>query len=404
MGPGAVHYGRRRKPFPTLTVSTLMTDLPFFSVIVPTHNRLALLQQTLSCLAQQNYPREKYEVVVIDNGSTDGTAVYLQARAQQGQVHYICQPALGPAVARNVGAKAARGDILAFTDDDCLPDPQWLAALAAAYGSDPNVAAVGGRVENVHTGEWLHDYYLIQDERQLHPTVPRRYLDTANASFRQAAFRQVGGFQERFHFPAAEDVEMGYRLTAAGYTLHFAPQALVWHQGRTSLRGILAQSWRRGLGQAMLMAEYPQHYFAQARPGWRSALRQQLDQLVRHTFQKPAGIRPFLCAIATTIRTLLYLPPQIKFLRRTRYTQQIARIRGLDTSSTHRLYFFLLLAADNFLRLAGQVAGTFSHTYRQVQQNQEPQPLYLSHVFPAKKETQRYAEEAQKFTRGGNQQ
>lgn len=358
---------------------TKVTDLPFFSVIIPTHNRLALLQQTLDCLAQQSYPVEKYEVIVVDNGSMDGTAVYLQAHAQQGQIYCIRQPALGPANARNVGARAAQGDILVFTDDDCLPDPQWLVALADVYSSDPNIAAVGGRVQDVNSGEWLQDYYQIQNERQLHSASPRRYLDTANASFRHAAFKQVGGFQERFHFPAAEDVEMGYRLTAAGYALHFAPKALVWHQGRTSLLGILAQSWRRGLGQAMLMAEYPQHYFAETRPGWRSALRRWLDQWVQHTCQTPQRIRPFLCATTTTLRALLYLPPQIKFLCQARYAQQIARTHTMDTTPTRRLCFFLLIAADNILRLTGQVAGTFSYTYRQVQQNHEPPPFYQRH-------------------------
>lgn len=351
-------------------------DLPFFSVIIPTHNRLALLQQTLGCLAQQSYPPEKYEVIVVDDGSIDDTAVYLQARAQQGQVHYIRQPTLGPATARNEGAKIARGDIFVFTDDDCLPDTQWLAGLATVYTGGPDIAAVGGRVENVNSGEWLHDFYLIQDERQLNPSLPRRFLDTANASFRCAEFRQIGGFQERFHFPAAEDVELGYRFTAAGHKMHFAPQALVWHQGRTTLSGILAQSWRRGLGQAMLRAEYPQYYFAQINPGWRSALRQQLDLLVRNAFRSPAELRPFLCAGSATLRALLYLPPQIKLIFQKRYTQQIERIRKMKPPLTRRLVFFLLVAADNTLLLTGQIAGTFSYTYRQVQQNQEPHSFY----------------------------
>ena len=338
-----------------------------------------MLRQTLGCLDQQSYPSEKYEVIVVDDGSMDGTVNFLQARTQKDSVQYVRQPASGPAVARNRGAKVARGDILVFTDDDCLPDTQWLAGLATVYTVGPHITAVGGRVENVNSGEWLHDFYLIQDERQLNPKSPRRFLDTANASFRSAEFRQVGGFQERFHFPASEDVELGYRFTAAGHKLHFAPQALVWHQGRTTLSGILAQSWRRGLGQAMLRAEYPQYYFAQINPGWRSALRKQLDLLVRNTFRSPARLRPFLCTGSATLRALLYLPPQIKLIFQRRYTQQIERIRKMKPPLAHRLVFFLLVAADNTLLLIGQIAGTFSYTYRQVQQNQEPLSFYYHH-------------------------
>ncbi len=356
-----------------------VTDLPFFSVIIPTHNRLALLRQTLDCLAQQSYPPERYEVIVVDNGSVDGTSVYLHNLVQQNRIHAIRQAPLGPAIARNVGANAARGDIFAFTDDDCLPDPHWLAALAAVYQSDPTAMAVGGRVENVDIPHWLHHYYHIQDERQLHTCTSPPYLDTANASCRGTVFKQIGGFTERFHFPAAEDVEIGYRLTAAGYLLNLTPEALVWHQGRTTIRGILIQSWQRGVGQAMLMAEYPHHYFAEINPGWRSTLRYWLDRLVHCAYKTPRRIRPFLCAVAGTWRAVLYLPPQVIFRFRTLYARQAARTRDLTTTQSRRLVLLLLIAADNFLRLAGQVAGTYSYTYRQVQQNHEPHPLFQSH-------------------------
>jgi GT2 family glycosyltransferase len=353
-----------------------MSDLSFISVIIPTHNRAALLRQTLRCLTRQTYPAEKYEVIVVDNGSADDTAVYLQTLAQKGEVTYIRQSSLGPAVARNVGAKIAQGEILVFTDDDCLPEPQWLAALAAVYQDNRAAVAVGGKVKNVDAGHWLRHYYHIQAERRQHPNGSPRFLDTANASFRRAVFAQVGGFQERFHVPAAEDVEMGYRLAAAGYSLHFTPQAVVWHQGRTSLRGFFLQSWRRGLGQAMLMSEYPHYYFAQTRPGWRAFLRQQLDRLVRLACRTPKKTRPFVCAAAAAFRALLYLPPQIKFLFQTRYAYQFARSRASHASLLRRLLYVVLITIDNVLRLVGQVGGSFTYVYRQVKQNHKPKPFY----------------------------
>lgn len=346
-----------------------MTTPLFLSVIVPTHNRLDLLKQTLACLWQQTYPSEWYEIIVVDNGSQDGTAEYLTLLAQQRKLHYIRQPPLGPGAARNAGVAIARGNIVVFTDDDCLPETGWLAALAGSYNTinTPTPVAIGGKIKNINDGHWLHLFYEIQDERQTHLSNAPSYLDTANASFDRTTFLQVGGFRELVAFPATEDVDLSYRFKEAGYELAMNDQATVWHIGRTTLLGLLQQSLNRGQGFALIAACYPEVVFGSQTQstGWRLTIRQGLDALAERASQMPAFIRPWACGLAAAIRSAAYILPLIAFLAKTRYPQQFARCRALVPQWHYRFLYFALIVADNSLRLIGQLLGSFQYAYQQ---------------------------------------
>jgi glycosyltransferase involved in cell wall biosynthesis len=345
-----------------------MLDKVFMSVIIPTHNRLNLLRQTLACLWRQTYPHACYEIIVVDNGSQDGTAEYLSELARQGKIHYIRQQPLGPAVARNVGAQAAQGSILVFTDDDCQPEANWLSALANSYtATDTPPVAVGGLIINVNDGHWLHLFYEIQDERQVDREASPSYLDTANASFASSTFSEIGGFQELVTFPAIEDVDLSYRFKAAGYQLKMNPQAVVWHVGRTTLSGMLRQSINRGQGLALITAKYPDLIFGPQykSAGWRLSIRRGLDALVERAGHTPRPIRPWLAGLAAVMRTAAYLIPLVAFLSKTRYPQQIARCRALVSKRRHLLLYLMLICADNLLRLWGQLLGSYQFAYRQ---------------------------------------
>lgn len=114
-----------------------------FSVVIPTYNRAATLRQTLTALMAQDYP--DYEIIVVDDGSTDDTRAMIAREFPQ--VRYIYQQNRGPAAARNRGIAHARGEIIAFTDDDCVPPRDWLARLADGYARYPDVVGVGGYLE-----------------------------------------------------------------------------------------------------------------------------------------------------------------------------------------------------------------------------------------------------------------
>ena len=116
---------------------------PQVTVIVPAYNAAETLPACLAALATQDYPRSAYEVIVVDDGSTDETA----AIAHKCNVSVITQPNAGPAAARNRGAAAAQGDLLLFTDADCVPVPGWISALVAPF-SDPSVAGAKGRLSD----------------------------------------------------------------------------------------------------------------------------------------------------------------------------------------------------------------------------------------------------------------
>ena len=200
-----------------------------FSVIVPTFNRADLLRRCLDALAQQDYAGP-YEVIVVDDGSTDRTPGVLRSRP--GVIH-LRQANRGPAAARNRGIAAATGDILAFTDDDCLVPADWLSRLADGYVRHPAVAGVGGYLEA--PTEVLEHNLLARFERSVgrdeYGAGPREVLGgfdcpaggTNNMSYRRAVLEEVGGFDEAFPFAAGEDADLKRRITDRGYQLLYTP-------------------------------------------------------------------------------------------------------------------------------------------------------------------------------------
>ena len=177
--------------------------MPDISAIVCTHNRSDLLQNTIQSLLVQTLDQDDYEIIVVDNASTDDTAAVVKALARQDRrVRYVLESELGLSYARNAGVEAARADIVAFIDDDALADRRWLAALLHAFEVYPLVWAVGGRALPLwekDRPDWLHDALLIyltvhdlgsQDRGLQWPEI----LVGTNCSFRRALFGRIGPF------------------------------------------------------------------------------------------------------------------------------------------------------------------------------------------------------------------
>ncbi len=188
------------------------------SVVIPTCHRNDLLAKCLDCLAPevQTLAATEYEVIVSDDGSQ--TTAEAMMREQYPWAKWVAGPRKGPAANRNKGAEQARGEWLAFTDDDCLPEPQWLAAYAEQ--TDASRPVLEGKTTTEPT-------------RGLFYTAPTNttggYLWSCNMMLQKAVFQHLGGFDDKFPFPHLEDVEFRVRLQDAGHELHFVPEAVVFH-------------------------------------------------------------------------------------------------------------------------------------------------------------------------------
>lgn len=238
---------------------------PFISVIVPVLNGGPAFKELLNSLAALTWPAELREILVVDNGSTDDTAA---AAARAGHT-VVAEPERGAARARNAGVARARGDLLAFTDADCLVTRRWLDELAAPF-ADPAVGGVGGRTETYrpatpaerHAARIQH----LNAERHLaHPTFP--FAPTANAAFRRAVFETIGGFDPAF--PWGEPIDFCKRLVRdTRWRLAYAPRAVVFHRARATVAEFRRQQWGYGYSQALLCAKYGDEVRWGARQEW----------------------------------------------------------------------------------------------------------------------------------------
>ncbi|HEX6059021.1 MAG TPA: glycosyltransferase [Gemmatimonadaceae bacterium] len=206
-------------------------DAPLVTVIVPVRDDAARLGTCLDALAAQRWPLCRLEIVVVDDGSTDGSAEV--ARARTG-VRLVRNDGSGSYAARNRGLGAARGDIVAFTDADCIPDPGWIAGGVAALEADPRVGLVGGAVEILPADpsrptavELLE---LLEAFPQRRYIAEGRFAATANAFTRRAVLRDVGTFDGALR--SGGDQEWGQRVAARGWRLVHAEDALVRHPAR----------------------------------------------------------------------------------------------------------------------------------------------------------------------------
>ncbi|HEY65973.1 MAG TPA: glycosyltransferase [Caldilineae bacterium] len=218
------------------------------SVIIPTYNRKDLLRRCLAAATSQDYPN--YEVIVVDDGSTDGTEEMV--RREFPQVRYLRQETnRGPAAARNRGIREATGEIIAFTDDDCVPPPNWLSRHLQHY-TDPDIGAVGG--PQVPPSPNLYDKLEIAHYPEEYAGPIQRIerltgwegLAASNMSVRQEVFERVGKFDEAFLTGA--DPEFVRRAVRAGYAIVRDPTLQVTHLKVHTLASYLRMRFRRGCG------------------------------------------------------------------------------------------------------------------------------------------------------------
>src|SRR5436190_7962390 len=224
---------------------------PFFSVIIPTDGRPRQLAACLQSLACIEYPGDRFEVIVVDDGSKTPPEAVVTSFRDNIDVTLLTQAHAGPAAARNTGAKQARGTFLAFTDDDCMPKADWLQKLAERFDETPD-HLIGGRTLNALPDnpystasqtliDYLYTYY--------NPTFNQAcFLTSNNLAVPAVQFRAVGGFDASFPLAAAEDRDFCDRWRHRGYRMIYAPEVLVSHAHSLTLRTFVRQHFRYGRG------------------------------------------------------------------------------------------------------------------------------------------------------------
>jgi glycosyltransferase involved in cell wall biosynthesis len=223
-----------------------------FSVVLPTYNRLSSLRQALESVLRQDF--SDFEVIVVDDGSTDGTGAYLTSLADP-RLRTCGQTNAGPAAARNHGVSMARGEFLAFTDDDCIVPARWLSGLYTGF-DDPRVAIVGGAVRNGVPGNLFSQTSQDMTNHFVEilnlPGASGTFLTSNNLAYRRSAFEAAGGFDARFRHAGGEERALNHTIVASGSRSRYLSDCTVAHYHRMSLSGFLRQHLHYGRGAYLL--------------------------------------------------------------------------------------------------------------------------------------------------------
>lgn len=243
-------------------------SLPRVSVIVCSYNGARTLRPCLESLEDLHYP--DYEIILVDDGSTDGT----QAIARDfPHVHNIRQENRGLGAARNAGIAAATGDVIAFTDSDCMADPDWLYFLVHALQSD-DFAAVGGPNVSPPAANWVQATVGAAPGSPSHVLITdtlAEHVPGCNMAFHKWALGLIGGFDPEYRI-AGDDVDVCWRLMQLGCRIGFSPAAMVWHHRRFAVRAYISQQVHYGEAEAMLRYKHLQHFGPTGSVTWQGSV------------------------------------------------------------------------------------------------------------------------------------
>jgi len=225
------------------------------SIVIPTFNSAKVLKTCLESLANQTVGREKYEVIVVDDGSTDETKDIVA----KYPVRYIHQQNRGPAAARNNGVNHAQGEIVLFTDADCDPEPNWIEEMIKPLNDNQVVGVKGAYktrqkelVARLVQIEYEHKYERMKKFKYID------FIDTYSAGYRKNVFLKYKGFDERYPGASVEDQEFSFRLARDGYKMVFNPEAVVYHKHSACLTGYLRKKYKIAFWKAFLLKRHPE--------------------------------------------------------------------------------------------------------------------------------------------------
>jgi cellulose synthase/poly-beta-1,6-N-acetylglucosamine synthase-like glycosyltransferase len=224
---------------------------PFFSIIVPSYNRPRQIVLCLEALSRIDYPQESFEVIVVDDGSRLPVQTFAVPFFDKMNLTIVTQENAGPSTARNAGANRAKGNFLVFTDDDCMPAPNWLQTLSVRFKTSSECAIVGRSVNALADNpfdtasqmliEYLYAYYN-------HDPDQARFIISNNLSLPKKRFHAVGGFDTIFSNAGGEDREFCEHWRHCGYQVIYAPEVLVYHAHGLTFSSFWRQHFNYGRG------------------------------------------------------------------------------------------------------------------------------------------------------------
>lgn len=226
-------------------------NLPFFSIIVPTFNRPGKLESALKSFSKLDYPRERFEVIVVDDGSHAPLDAVIKLCRDKYALTLLKQNNMGPASARNLGAEKAKGDYLAFTDDDCELDHTWLKMIAERIKSAPGCIIGGKTISTIKNNpypmasqlliDYIYEYYNADAERA-------RFIASNNMIVPSKIFTKIGGFDVTYSRSASEDRELCDHWLYNGRRMVYEPKALVYHSHDLNFPSFCRQHFNYGRG------------------------------------------------------------------------------------------------------------------------------------------------------------
>jgi GT2 family glycosyltransferase len=263
---------RSRRPKPALAaLARAFDEVPFpadrdwpsISAVVCSHNGSRTIRETCEGLHEVDYP--DLEVIVVDDGSSDATGDI----AREFGLHVIATENQGLSAARNTGWQAARGEIVAYIDDDARPDPHWLQYLAHTFMTTGHAAVGGPNVPPPETGT-VEACVASAPGGPIHVLMSdteAEHIPGCNLAVRSDVLASLGGFDPRFRV-AGDDVDLCWRMLENGWTIGYSPAALVWHRRRDTVGGYLRQQRAYGRAEALLERKWPEKYNLSGHRTW----------------------------------------------------------------------------------------------------------------------------------------
>ena len=229
------------------------------SVVIPSYNSEKTIEKCVKALLNQSYPKRMYEIIVVDDGSTDDTS---NIASKFKRVKLIKQLHKGPAVARNLGVKNSKGKIILFTDADCIPDKKWIKNMVKPF-EDKKIIGVSGTYKTFNKNSLIARFAGYEIEERHKKLEKQKYIDfigTFSAAFRKNIFLRVKGFDEIFTTSSGEDPELSFRLEKIGKMV-FQPNAFVYHFHPDTLFKFLRQKFWRGYWRVSLYKKHRHRLF-----------------------------------------------------------------------------------------------------------------------------------------------